>query len=132
MLEHILSISKKYKKYQGILNVKSGIELGQSYLNPSEAKNVLNHSFDYVIGSVHKLGNMDLGWIQFKESNVRCIGDTYYRCLEELAKKGEYDCIGHLDYYKKHCARARLSDQLNITVQLSKNFEVYNRKRKRN
>ena len=104
-------IEKVQKKYQGILNVKSGIELGQSYLNPSEAKNVLNHSFDYVIGSVHKLGNMDLGWIQFKESNVRCIGDTYYRCLEELAKKGEYDCIGHLDYYKKHCARARLSDQ---------------------
>lgn len=38
MLEHILSISKKYKKIPGILNVKSGIELGQSYLNPSEAK----------------------------------------------------------------------------------------------
>ena len=56
-------IEKVQKKYQGILNVKSGIELGQSYLNPSEAKN------------------------------------------------GEYDCIGHLDYYKKHCARARLSDQ---------------------
>lgn len=27
-------IEKVQKKYQGILNVKSGIELGQSYLNP--------------------------------------------------------------------------------------------------
>lgn len=42
------------------------------------SKNVLNHPFDYVIGSLHKLGKIDLGWIQFTESNAGYIGDTYY------------------------------------------------------
>ena len=118
-------IEKIQKKYQGILNVKSGVELGQSYLNSSEAKNVLNHPFDYVIGSLHKLGNIDLGWIQFTESNAGYIGDTYYRCLEELAKNGEYDCIGHLDYYKKHCARAGLSDRFEHYRPIIKNILMH-------
>lgn len=118
-------IEKIQKKYQGILNVKSGVELGQSYLNSGEAKNVLNHPFDYVIGSLHKLGNIDLGWIQFTESNAGYIGDTYYRCLEELAKNGEYDCIGHLDYYKKHCARAGLSDRFEHYRPIIKNILMH-------
>lgn len=118
-------IEKIQKKYQGILNVKSGMELGQSYLNSGEAKNVLNHPFDYVIGSLHKLGNIDLGWIQFTESNAGYIGDTYYHCLEELAKNGEYDCIGHLDYYKKHCARAGLSDRFEHYRPIIKNILMH-------
>ena len=93
------------EKFDGRLVILSGVELGQSHLDLSEAEMVQNFPFDYILGSVHKLGNVDLGWIRLTERNLQVIADTYYAELEKLSVCGVYDCLGHLDYIKKHCAR---------------------------
>ncbi len=121
--------------YAGRLVIGSGVELGQSHLDETERTKVLKCPFDYVIGSVHKLGNVDLAWMNMTEKNQDLIGDSYYAMLLEMTRFGEFDCIGHLDYYKKHCARCgldgrferherRIREILHIAVERGKGLEI--------
>lgn len=63
-----------------------------------------------MLGSVHKLENIDLTQLVITEKNAKSIGDAYYYHLLELSEIGEYDCLAHLDYFKKHCAKQGLPD----------------------
>ena len=123
------------EQYGDRLIIRSGVELGQSHLDREEACKLLARPYDYVIGSVHKLGNVDLTLIRLKESNYDLVGDTYYASMYELAKNGDYDCIGHLDYFKKQCARCGVEDRfeqhekqireiLHVVVERGKGLEV--------
>ncbi len=38
------------------------------------------------------------------------IADAYYSHLLKLARTGDFDCMGHLDLYKRHCRKAGLPD----------------------
>ena len=93
------------EQYAGRLTIRAGLELGQSHLGKEEVKKVLSYPFDFILGSVHKLGNVDLSWISFTPKNAGILARTYFAILEELAAEGEYDCLGHLDYVKKHMLR---------------------------
>lgn len=98
-------LEKCRQKYDGRLVIRAGVELGQSHLDNSEAEMVRGFPFDYILGSVHKLGNVDLAWIRLTDINMQGIADTYYAEMKRLSMYGIYDCLGHLDYIKKHCAR---------------------------
>ena len=98
-------LEKNRERFAGKLEIGAGIELGQPHLDMQEALMVTSYPFDYILGSVHKLGNVDLGWIRFTENNRLTLTETYFREVEALSAEGIYDCIGHLDYVKKHCAR---------------------------
>lgn len=105
-LEHYFKeLEKNRERFTGKLEIGAGIELGQPHLDMQEALMVTSYPFDYILGSVHKLGNADLGWIRFTENNRLTLTETYFREVEVLSAEGIYDCIGHLDYVKKHCAR---------------------------
>ena len=123
------------KAYDGRIRVLAGVELGQSHLNRDEALRLLSRPYDYVLGSVHKLGNVDLSLIRLTENSRDLIGDTYYEYLYEMAVSGEYDCIGHLDYFKKQCAKcsvgysferyeSRVRDILNVVIERGKGLEI--------
>ena len=106
--QYFTELSSCRKQFEGKLSICSGVELGQSQLDEQECREVLKRPFDYVIGSIHKLGNVDLAWMNITEKNMELIGDSYYAYLLEMVRCGEFDCIGHLDYFKKHCARCGL------------------------
>ena len=105
LIRYFKRLEECRNRFEGRLMIHAGVELGQSHLDKAEAEMVSGFPFDLILGSVHKLGNVDLTWICLTERNVRGIADTYYRELERLSTEGTYDCIGHLDYMKKHCAR---------------------------
>lgn len=93
------------ERFAGALTIKAGLELGQSQVNPKEAQMAASYPFDFILGSVHKLGNTDLGWITLTPKNADQLARTYFAMMEELAAEGIYDCLGHLDYVKKHMIR---------------------------
>ena len=98
------------KKFEGRLSVKSGMEFGQLYISQECNEIVQKYPFDFVLGSVHKLENIDLTNLIVTEKNARSIGDAYYYHLLELSEEGDFDCLAHMDYFKKHCAKQGISD----------------------
>lgn len=94
------------QKFAGKLIIRSGLESGQSMTNPSYAAEVLgsNH-FDYVIGSVHKLFNVDLCFKRYSEKTNEGIARKNLEMLYDLADTADFDCVGHIDLIKRYAFR---------------------------
>lgn len=94
------------KEFSGKILVKAGMEFGQLHLEPEQSNKVVEaYPFDFVLGSVHKIEDIDLTKISIHRENLEQIGDAYYHHLLELAETGNFDCLAHLDYLKKQCAK---------------------------
>ena len=99
------------EQFAGRLIIRSGMEFGQLHLCREEAFGIIRrYPFDYLIGSIHKIENVDLEKMEYTERTVPQIMESYYRHLVELSAWGEYDCIGHLDLVKRHLARHGFAD----------------------
>lgn len=97
------------------IHVGFGIEFGQPNLQPDMAKYFLQkYPFDYVIGSCHKIDNVDLSRYNYKTTNLDRLYDTYFSYLLEIIENHLCDCIGHLDLFKRYAARQGIS--LNISL----------------
>lgn len=104
-------LEKCRESFAGKLSLKSGMEFGQPHLEENKAKEIAEkHSFDYLIGSVHKIDNIDLEKMEYRENNIHDIAKRYYQELLELSQRGEFDCLGHLDLFKRHACRHGFSD----------------------
>ena len=88
--------------YNKKIKIKKGIEAGEYNLYKSDFDNYYkNNNLDFVIGSIHNIGGKGL------RTNLRENGDiiTYKKYFEEvleLAKKGDFDVIGHLDLPQRY------------------------------
>ena len=82
------------------------MELGQPMVNPELAKSILEkHEFDYVIGSVHKIGTLTLSNVAYNAHNVEDICLNYLDAIYELADEGDFDCLGHIDMIRLYAAK---------------------------
>ncbi|MDD3173454.1 MAG: histidinol-phosphatase HisJ family protein [Herbinix sp.] len=98
--------------FDGKLLLKSGMEFGQPHLEMEKSKEILDqYQFDYLIGSVHKLDNIDLEKLEYREETVHNIAERYYLELLKLSEQGEFDCMGHLDLFKRHACRHGFPDE---------------------
>ncbi|MFW5998784.1 MAG: histidinol-phosphatase [Bacillota bacterium] len=92
-------------KEKSDLKIKIGMEF--DYI-PEEEKNIRKKiekiSFDYCIGSVHKIGDWEFDHPAYKnEYNNRSIESIYmdyYDLLKKAVKSDLFDIIGHLDLIK--------------------------------
>lgn len=88
------------------LSIKLGLEADYHPGTEAFVARILReHPFDYVIGSVHYLGdwgfdNPDLAH-RFEGMDVFEIYAQYYALVEKLAATGLYDILGHPDLVKK-------------------------------
>ncbi len=104
-------IAECEEKFRGKLVVKRGMEFGQLHLGGQRAKEILeSRPYDYIIGSVHKIHNIDLEKLDITEENAWEIARDYYEILLEVSETGDFDCLGHLDYCKRHLRGAGCSD----------------------
>ena len=104
--QSFLETKKAAALFQGELRVLKGIELGQPMVNPELAKSILEkHEFDYVIGSVHKIGTLTLSNVAYNAHNVEDICLNYLDAIYELADEGDFDCLGHIDMIRLYAAK---------------------------
>ena len=95
------------EKFAGQLTIRSGMEFGQTHLCPDEAFGIIRkYPFDYLLGSIHKIENIDLEHMVYTERTVPQILESYYQNLIELSAKGEYDCLAHLDLAKRYAMKS--------------------------
>lgn len=92
------------------VHVGFGIEFGQPHLQLEMAKKFLKkYPFDYVIGSCHKIDNMDLSRYNYKITNIELLYNNYFSSLLEIIKNNLCDCLGHLDLFKRYAAKQGIS-----------------------
>ncbi len=102
-VEEVLTLKEKYK---GRIQIKLGLE--GDYIEGYEEqieKIVRAYPWDYVIGSVHFLGEWDItdfrqtdGW---EGRNPLDVYRTYYDAIGRAAGTGFYDIVGHFDVIKR-------------------------------
>lgn len=94
--------------------VKLGIELDYIPGSESEIRKIAELGpFDYVIGSVHFIDNWgfdDPKYIsQYQQWNITELYESYFSLVQQCARSGLFDIIGHLDLIKKFGYRPEIS-----------------------
>ncbi|GIP60897.1 histidinol-phosphatase HisJ [Paenibacillus woosongensis] len=94
------------EKYRGQIDVKVGLE--GDFIEGWEAdieKIIQAYPWDYVIGSVHFLGEWDVSDYRqvhnWDGQDVFAVYERYYKAIGQAAKTGFYDIIGHFDVIKR-------------------------------
>jgi len=90
------------------LKVRAGIEVGYDLGQEKAIERVVRgYPFDFVMGSIHCLEHLAIS--SKKESRLYFPGrqmltgvGEYFRLLSEAVSSGLFDCIGHLDLYRRH------------------------------
>jgi histidinol-phosphatase (PHP family) len=84
-----------------------GVELGMTLeFNEENKALVQNNPFDYVIGSIHFLGNDDIFFAETYEgkSKSQIIQEYFTTMRENLLKHSYIDSLGHIDYIARYAA----------------------------
>ncbi|MNI32070.1 Histidinol-phosphatase [compost metagenome] len=102
-VEECLHLKDKYKEQ---IDIRVGLEGDYIEGYESEIQHIIQaYPWDYVIGSVHFLGEWDIsdfrqldGW---KERDAFEVYQQYYDTVQKAARTGFYDYIGHIDVIKR-------------------------------
>jgi histidinol-phosphatase (PHP family) len=100
------SFLRAQEKYDKKIAVRLGIEAEFFPGTESYTRQFIKtHHFDYVIGSVHFLGewgfdNPTFVW-KYDEMNIDDIYEEYFTAVADSARSGLFDILGHCDLVKK-------------------------------
>lgn len=105
-LDHYFSEYQSCKRlFEGKIRLKRGIELGQPQVDSEYSQKIMSsYEFDYVIGSVHKLNNIDLAFADYPNIDLERITKQNLEMLFEMTDQYDFDCIGHIDLIKRYAA----------------------------
>jgi len=97
--EQVLHVKEKYT---GQIEVLLGYEV--DFLEGHIDQSVMERKVDYLIGSVHYLGNWGFDnpeYIgEYKDKNIDDVWQKYFDAIEKMAKSNLFDIVGHLDLIK--------------------------------
>jgi histidinol-phosphatase (PHP family) len=120
--KYVNDISALQNKKQ--VSIKTGLEVDFTPQGMADLMRVIRPwSFDYLIGSVHHIGN----WLidsereidEWKKRDVDAVHKQYFSLVQAMANSRLFDIVGHLDLTKKFSHRPKndISDLLLETVQ---------------
>lgn len=97
------SIKELQKKYQDKIKILLGYEV--DYLKGDYIlDDIKNAKVDYMIGSVHYLGEWGFDNPEFigeyKDKDIDLVWEEYFEAVKEMAKTGLFNIVGHLDLIK--------------------------------
>lgn len=95
-------IEELKEKYHSKILIKSALEI--DYLPQYLEDRLFDLPLDYRIGSVHFLGSWGFDNPEFigeyAKRDINKIWEDYYAAIEEMAKSGLFDIVGHMDLLK--------------------------------
>lgn len=96
-------------KYEGQIEILSGVEIGQPFASPQESTKFLNENkFDFIIGSVHAMPNdVDMYFLDYDHMHEKIFLNNYFDEVEKLIAWGDFDTLAHLDYPLRVMKRER-------------------------
>ncbi|WP_304943075.1 histidinol-phosphatase HisJ family protein [Vallitalea guaymasensis] len=123
--EYFETINECKEKFNGRLIIKKGIELGQQHLQLEMSDRIVQlYKFDFVLGSVHKIKNVDLSQIIYNNSIIDIYCKRYLEQVYELVDKGDFDSLAHLDLIKRYASKRNVKVNLiDYRIELAQIFE---------
>jgi len=120
-------IEEVQSRFKDQLRIKLAIEADFVPGYEEKTKAILNdYDFDYVIGSVHYIGDWGFDNLHDQElwnkKDVNSVYREYFEILRKSAQTGLYDIMGHVDLVKKfgHRATEDLTDEIEKTAECFK------------
>ncbi|MCK4352078.1 histidinol-phosphatase [candidate division WOR-3 bacterium] len=107
-IEIYLKDLKNAKNKYPDLKIKAGIEVGYEFEIENELREFLNkYEFDFILGAIHCVDHIAISdhrecYAYFKTIAPGELCKKYFALLEALIKSGLFDCVAHLDVYKKY------------------------------
>ncbi len=105
-LELYLEMVEKASRAADEIQVKTGIEIDYIPGKIEKVTSILDeYPFDYIIGSIHFMGDWDFTHPYYADEFNRCsldeVYEKYFSLVGEACKSGLIDIIGHVDVVKK-------------------------------
>ncbi len=136
--EYFAEYKRTKHLYEGKINIRSGIEIGQPHVQESYAREFIkSYPFDFVLGSVHNLA-VDRDVHKLKETIMqpKILMQEYFHEVEKTIRWGEFDVLGHITYPDRYIftetgvkydfleLKDMLSHLLKLLIQSGKGMEV--------
>ncbi|PJI09355.1 MULTISPECIES: histidinol phosphate phosphatase [Clostridium] len=105
--EFVFNVDEYFKKYEKYRNdkVMLGVEIGMTEEFKSHNKDLNdNYEFDYVLGSIHFVNNIDLyDKIMYKDTSKRDVFEDYFKAMINCLECHDYiDSLAHIDYISRY------------------------------
>jgi len=102
MKDYVEDVQNLQSKYKNDIKILLGYEV--DYLTGHMDERVLKAEVDYLIGSVHFLGEWGFDNPEFNDEyakrNIDDIWQEYFNTIEAMAKTEHFDIVGHFDLIK--------------------------------
>ncbi len=103
--KYVAEISALQEKYRGRIRLKTGMEFGvQQETIPEFEALFSRYPFDFILLSVHQVGNKELwnGRFQEGKTQAECYFGYYEELLALVQKFKHYSVLGHLDLISRY------------------------------
>lgn len=90
------------------LTVRVGVEIGYCPGVEKDIEDLVNnYPFDYVLGAIHCLDHISISSKKespdyFRQKSVTQMAEAYFQVLMEAVKTGLFDCLAHVDLYRRY------------------------------
>jgi histidinol-phosphatase (PHP family) len=100
---HTRDIREAQDKFAGRLEVLQGVEISEPHVYPREFEKLMKNSFDFLLGSIHYLGESWVGGKEMLETwPVEQTYDLYYQEVLKAVQFGGFDSLAHIDFPKRY------------------------------
>lgn len=104
--QELLEVRERFNE-EG-LTVRAGVEIGYCPGVEKDIERMIdNYPFDYVLGAIHCLDHISISSkkespVYFRRKSVTQMAQAYFRVLMEAVQTGLFDCIAHVDLYRRY------------------------------
>jgi len=89
-------------KYEGRVKLFSGIEFGEPHLYADRLKELSAYPYDYIIGSIHWIGDMFPCQKVREQYSAKEFYTLYWEEVLKTVTQGGFDALGHIDFPKRY------------------------------
>ena len=89
-------------RYEGKVKLLSGIEFGEPHLYADKLKELSAYPYDYIIGSIHWIGDMFPCQKVREQYSAKAFYTLYWEEVLKTVKQGGFDALGHIDFPKRY------------------------------
>jgi histidinol-phosphatase (PHP family) len=101
------AIERARERFDGRLSIAKGIEFSEPHRWPREYERTLAFGFDFVLASIHYLGDDWVGDPSFvRRLGVEGVFERHYEETLALCRTGGFDALAHIDFPKRYLGRS--------------------------
>lgn len=91
------------KLFADTISIQAGVEIGEPHRFPQETRELLtNHPWDYVLGSLHWVGDQVVFDPEYFERAPDEAYKRYFIEMRKMVSEGDFDILAHMDVVKRY------------------------------